>query len=50
MAASNQGCTRVEWTTDSSNVAAQAFYTSLGLNQEPSKLFYRLDLATARTA
>jgi ribosomal protein S18 acetylase RimI-like enzyme len=48
--ASDNGCTRVEWTTDSSNVAAQTFYTSLGLEQEPSKLFYRLDLAKIRTA
>jgi ribosomal protein S18 acetylase RimI-like enzyme len=48
--ANDHGCTRVEWTTDSSNMAAQAFYTSLGLKQEPSKLFYRLELGTARTA
>jgi ribosomal protein S18 acetylase RimI-like enzyme len=49
-AANDHGCTRVEWTTDSSNVAAQSFYMSLGLKQEPSKIFYRLDLATTQTA
>ncbi len=35
-------CSRVEWTTDSDNPAAQAFYKTFGVEPTVSKLFYRL--------
>ena len=35
------GVARVEWTTDTSNVGAQAFYESLGARPLTSKIFYR---------
>lgn len=41
-AAARHGCRRVEWTTDPSNTAAQAFYARLGLPTHP-KVFYRLE-------
>jgi GNAT superfamily N-acetyltransferase len=37
-------CSRVEWTTDPGNAAAQAFYARLGLPAHP-KVFYRVTLA-----
>jgi GNAT superfamily N-acetyltransferase len=37
------GCSRVEWTTDEQNHGAQAFYESLGVPRNSSKLFYRLE-------
>jgi GNAT superfamily N-acetyltransferase len=37
-------CSRVEWTTDPDNAAAQAFYARLGLPAHP-KIFYRVTLA-----
>jgi GNAT superfamily N-acetyltransferase len=37
------GCSRVEWTTDSGNVGAQAFYEMLRLPRHPSKVFYRAE-------
>jgi GNAT superfamily N-acetyltransferase len=37
-------CSRVEWTTDRPNVAAQDFYASLGFKAHESKLFYRSTL------
>jgi GNAT superfamily N-acetyltransferase len=37
------GCSRVEWTTDAGNTAAQAFYAGLGLPAHPSKVFYRVE-------
>ena len=37
------GCSRVEWTTDAGNTAAQAFYAKLGLPAYPSKIFYRVE-------
>jgi GNAT superfamily N-acetyltransferase len=37
------GCSRVEWTTDAGNTAAQAFYAKLGLAAYPSKIFYRVE-------
>lgn len=40
--ARNNGCTRVEWTTDASNVEAKAFYAALGVKLEKSKLFFRV--------
>ncbi|MEJ1105453.1 MULTISPECIES: GNAT family N-acetyltransferase [unclassified Kribbella] len=36
-------CSRVEWTTDSDNSAAQAFYKTFGVEPKDSKLFYRLE-------
>lgn len=41
--ATRLGCTRVEWTTDADNAAAQAFYAKLGLPALPSKVFYRVE-------
>ena len=40
--AAQHGCSRVEWTTDSGNAAAQAFYETLGLPRHPAKIFYRV--------
>ena len=39
-----RGCTRIEWTTDTGNLAAQGFYESLGARPLPTKLFYRVPL------
>jgi hypothetical protein len=44
--AAGHRCSRVEWTTDSGNVSAQAFYDALGPAQRPSKVFYRLEAAS----
>jgi len=41
--AATLGCHRVEWTTDTGNTAAQAFYARLGLPAYPSKIFYRVE-------
>lgn len=43
--ASLRGCSRVEWTTDTDNVGAQAFYGGLGLSlpPQPSKILYRVE-------
>jgi ribosomal protein S18 acetylase RimI-like enzyme len=40
--AAANGCTRVEWTTDTSNEDAQGFYKALGVTPETSKVFYRV--------
>jgi GNAT superfamily N-acetyltransferase len=40
--ARRRGLSRIEWTTDSSNVSAQAFYGSLGATPLASKIFYRV--------
>ena len=40
--AHRRGLSRVEWTTDSSNEGAQAFYEALGAKPLPSKIFYRV--------
>jgi len=37
------GCSRVEWTTDSGNVGALAFYEMLRLPRHSSKVFYRAE-------
>jgi predicted GNAT superfamily acetyltransferase len=37
------GCTRVEWATDHDNPSAQAFYASLGLREDRSKILYRVE-------
>jgi GNAT superfamily N-acetyltransferase len=39
--AAKHGCSRVEWTTDTDNPGAQAFYARLGIPVETTKLFYR---------
>jgi GNAT superfamily N-acetyltransferase len=41
--ATRRGCSRVEWTTDTGNQAAQAFYEDLGVKPKSSKIFYRAD-------
>jgi GNAT superfamily N-acetyltransferase len=41
--AAKHRCSRVEWTTDTDNPAAQAFYDTLGHQRHPSKIFYRLE-------
>jgi GNAT superfamily N-acetyltransferase len=41
--AARLGCSRVEWTTDADNPAAQGFYARLGLPRHPSKVFYRVE-------
>jgi GNAT superfamily N-acetyltransferase len=35
-------CSRVEWTTDTGNPGAQAFYEALGAKPLGSKIFYRM--------
>lgn len=42
--AKREGCTRVEWTTDRDNEAAQGFYEALGHAVNAGKLFYRVEL------
>jgi GNAT superfamily N-acetyltransferase len=37
------GCSRVEWTTDTSNADAQRFYQALGASACGTKVFYRLE-------
>lgn len=39
--AARRGLSRVEWTTDTSNQGAQAFYKGLGAKPLQSKIFYR---------
>jgi GNAT superfamily N-acetyltransferase len=39
--ASSRGCSRVEWTTDTGNTGAQAFYEKLGTKPLTSKIFFR---------
>jgi GNAT superfamily N-acetyltransferase len=39
--AAERGCSRVEWTTDAGNQAAQAFYASMGVKPLATKIFYR---------
>jgi ribosomal protein S18 acetylase RimI-like enzyme len=41
--AGQHGCSRVEWTTDTDNTAAQVFYAELGLPVHSSKIFYRAE-------
>jgi GNAT superfamily N-acetyltransferase len=40
--AADRGCSRVEWTTDTSNSGAQGFYEALGAKPVVSKIFYRV--------
>lgn len=39
--AGKHGCSRVEWTTDTSNAGARDFYRNLGVPPLRSKIFYR---------
>lgn len=49
--ATQRGCSRMEWTTDSPNTQARAFYDRLGAPVQETKVFYRLDgEAVARLA
>lgn len=43
--AEKAGCSRVEWTTDTSNLDAQRFYEKLGESASSSKIFYRHETA-----
>lgn len=43
--AKRHGCSRVEWTTDDVNEAAQRFYAELGASVQTSKLFYRMEMS-----
>jgi GNAT superfamily N-acetyltransferase len=39
--AAENGCSRVEWTTDAGNASARAFYEALGATPLSTKVFYR---------
>lgn len=41
--AASQGCSRVEWTTDTSNPGARAFYTALGAKPQEQTDLSRSD-------
>lgn len=41
--AAEAGCSRIEWTADSDNPAALAFYEALGIEPRADKPFYRLE-------
>lgn len=41
--AADHECSRVEWATDVDNAQAQGFYDDLGLPENQSKTFYRLE-------
>jgi GNAT superfamily N-acetyltransferase len=45
--ASDNGCTRVEWTADEDNAEARRFYEKLGFLPSPSKIFYRAENLSA---
>jgi len=40
--AAKHGCSRVEWTTDTSNAGAQAFNEKVGMDAYPTNVFYRV--------
>jgi ribosomal protein S18 acetylase RimI-like enzyme len=42
-----RGCSRVEWTTETDNVAAQGFYEALGAERLEGKVFYRISGLTS---
>jgi GNAT superfamily N-acetyltransferase len=44
-AATDAGCSRVEWTADADNPAALEFYRALGAQPHRSKTFYRIEQA-----
>jgi GNAT superfamily N-acetyltransferase len=43
--ADKRRCSRVEWTTDTSNAKAQRFYDELGVMPNAFKIFYRYEVA-----
>jgi ribosomal protein S18 acetylase RimI-like enzyme len=43
--AAENGCSRVEWTTDTTNQAAQDFYQAQGFTIRTGKLFYRMEIS-----
>ncbi len=43
--AKSEACSRVEWTTDTSNADAVRFYEKLGASPFSEKVFYRYELA-----
>jgi ribosomal protein S18 acetylase RimI-like enzyme len=43
--AADHQCSRIEWTTETTNTAAQRFYNSLGQQPLTGKLLYRIDLS-----
>lgn len=45
IAQARPGCSRVEWTTDTRNPEARAFYRSLGFEEFDGKIFYRMPTA-----
>jgi ribosomal protein S18 acetylase RimI-like enzyme len=45
--AAEQECSRVEWTTDNTNIEAQRFYEKLGMYKYQWKIFYRVDVQSA---
>jgi GNAT superfamily N-acetyltransferase len=47
--ARSNDCSRVEWTTDSDNHEARAFYSRLSFEPLPSKIFYRADVPSSAT-
>jgi GNAT superfamily N-acetyltransferase len=42
--ATDSGCSRIEWTADTGNPTALAFYEALGVEQSRDKVFYRSTL------
>lgn len=42
--ATEEGCSRLEWTTDRDNESAQAFYKAMNVDVSSSKMFYRVSL------
>ncbi|HEV2376778.1 MAG TPA: GNAT family N-acetyltransferase [Streptosporangiaceae bacterium] len=48
--ARDKECSRVEWTTDESNANAQDFYKDLGVQVNPSKVFYRIEIESSLTS
>lgn len=42
-AAAEAGCSRVEWTADTDNPPAIAFYEALGASKNDGKIFYRVE-------
>ncbi|MFJ1585510.1 GNAT family N-acetyltransferase [Streptomyces sp. NPDC088197] len=42
--AAESACSRIEWTADTDNPPALAFYEALGVEQKAGKVFYRLGL------
>lgn len=47
IAAARPGCSRIEWTSDTGNPDARAFYRALGFTELEGKVIYRMDAGTA---